>query len=129
MPKTPLSIPTICAFLVHCFESRKLQPSTVKTIAVGIQFHFMCLDPSSQSLLQNPAIHLNGFKKKSPVVPDKGLLFSPHQVHQMVRKLRSVVFNPYDNTLLEAVFLTAFYGFLHCGGYTTSRSCSIICTI
>ncbi|ROL55592.1 hypothetical protein DPX16_23609 [Anabarilius grahami] len=85
-----------------------------------IKFHIRCLDPSSQSLLQNPSICLllNGLKKESPAVPDKRLLVSLSQVHTMVDKLRSGLFTPHTNLLLEAAFLTAYYGFLRGGEFT-----------
>lgn len=110
-------------FITHCLDSRKLQPSTIKIMISGIQFHIRCLDPSSQSLLQNPSIHLllNGLKKENPAAPDKRLPLSLSQVHAMVNQLRLGLFNPHANSLLEAVFLTAFYGFLRGGEFTINK--------
>ncbi|ROI27819.1 hypothetical protein DPX16_23141 [Anabarilius grahami] len=119
VPILPVNISITCAFITHCFESRKLKPSTIKIMILGIQFHIRCIDPSSQSLLQNPSICLlNGLKKESPAVPDKRLPLSLSQVHTMVDKLRSGLFTPHTNLLLEAAFLTAYYGFLRGGEFT-----------
>lgn len=64
----PVDISTVCAFIVHCFESKKLQASSIKALVSGIQFLLRCLVPEMQSLLKNPSVILllNGLKKESP---------------------------------------------------------------
>ena len=52
VPVMPVSNPMICAFIVHCFKSRKMQPSSIKASVAGIQFHLRCADLCS--LLGNP---------------------------------------------------------------------------
>ncbi len=121
----PISIPIVCAFLVHCFESRKMQPSSIKGLLAGVQFHLRCLDPSTNSLLENPSIKLllNGFKREKPQGNDIRLPFTPPLLHKLISHLRNGCFGSYTDSLLETVFLTAFYGFLRCGEFTTrSRS-------
>ncbi|XP_035268944.1 uncharacterized protein LOC118225046 [Anguilla anguilla] len=118
---SPINISIVCAFVVHCFESRKMQPSSIKTLVAGIQFHLRCMDPSVGSLLGNPSLRLlfNGLMKRSPESIDKRLPLTISLTHKLVSHLRQGCFNPYTDSLLEAVFLTAFYGFLRCGEYTT----------
>ncbi|KAL7383912.1 hypothetical protein ABVT39_020484 [Epinephelus coioides] len=117
----PVNIPFVCAFLVHCFESRKMQPSSIKGLLAGVQFHLRCLDPSTNSLLGNPSIQLllNGFKREKPQGNDIRLPFTPPLLHKLITHLRVGCFDSYTDLLLETVFLTAFYGFLRCGEFTT----------
>ncbi len=117
----PISIPIVCAFMVHCFESRKMQPSSIRGLLAGVQFHLRCLDPSISSLLENPSIKLllNGFKREKPQGNDLRLPFTPSLLHKLIIHLRKGCFGPYIDSLLETVFLTAFYGFLRCGEFTT----------
>lgn len=72
----PVSIHTVCAILVHCFKSRKMQPSSIKGLLAGVQFHLCCLDPSTISLLEYKFIKLllNGFKREKPQGNDIRLL-------------------------------------------------------
>ena len=39
-PHHPVSVPVICAYIVHCFTSRKLQPSTIKAAIAGFSSIF-----------------------------------------------------------------------------------------
>ena len=117
----PVNISIICAFLVHCFESRKMQPSSIKGLVAGIQFHLRCLDPSTISLLGNPSVRLllNGLKKEKPQGNDIRLPFTPTLLKKLITYLRGGCFGQYTDLLLETVFLTAFYGFLRGGEFTT----------
>ena len=74
---TPVNMAIVCAFIVHCVESRKLQPASIKAMLVGIQFHLRCLDPSTISILSHPSIRLllNGLKKDHPQGKDKIFIF------------------------------------------------------
>lgn len=65
----PVNISTTCAFIVHCFESCRMQPSSTKGLVVGIQFHLRCLDPST-NLLENPS------KREKPQSEDICLPFT-----------------------------------------------------
>ncbi len=117
----PVNISVICAFIVHLFESRHLHVANIKASLAGIQFHMRCRDPASPSLLRNPSIQLllNGLKKARPQGCDKRLPLTISMVHKLVSKLGQGCFSPYIDTMLEAVLLMAFFGFLRCGEYTT----------
>lgn len=122
VPVMPVNIPMICAFIVHCFQSRKMQPSSIKASVAGIQFHLRCADPSISNLLGHPSIRLlfQGLNKEQPRSQDKRLPFSLTLIHKMVTHLRQGCFGAYTDSLLEALFFTAFYGFLRCSEFTTS---------
>ncbi|XP_046891922.1 uncharacterized protein LOC124477894 [Hypomesus transpacificus] len=102
---------------VHCFESQKLHPSSIKALVSGIQFNVRCSEPSACSLLGNPSIRLlmNGLRKQRPETKDKRLPITLPLLHTLVSNLRQGCFGPYVDTLLESVFFTAFYGFLRRG--------------
>lgn len=87
----------------------------------GLQFHMRCQDPASQSLLGNPSIRLllNGLTKARPSGNDKRMLLTISLMHKLVLRLRKGCFSPFFDSMLEAVLLMAFYGFLRCGEYTT----------
>ena len=120
----PVNVSVVCAFMVHCFESRGLQPASIRNSLSGIQFHLRCLDPSACNILSIPSVKLllNGLKKECPSTKDSRLPFLLPMVHKMVSCLRKGCFGSYEDALLEAVFFTAFYGFLRCGEFTTSTS-------
>lgn len=117
----PVNISCISAFIVHCFEDRKLQPSSIKSTVAGIQFHLRCLDPSASSILENPSIRLflNGLKKQSPQGNDKRLPFTLPLVKKIISQLRDGCFGPYTDQLLETVILTAFFASLSGGEFSS----------
>lgn len=102
-----------------------MHPSSIKAYIAGIQFHLRCLDPAVCCLFGNPSIRLlfNGFKKERPDSKDKRLPFTLSLIHKMVSHLRQGCFGAYVDLLLETVFLTAFYGFLRCGEFTSNSEC------
>ncbi|KAL1277250.1 hypothetical protein QQF64_023923 [Cirrhinus molitorella] len=117
----PVNVSYISAFIVHCFESRRMQPSSIKCMVAGIQFHLRCLDPSCLSLLENPSIRLllNGLKREKPQGKDPRLPFSLTLLQKLITRLREGCFGSYSDLLLESVLLTAFYGFLRGGEFST----------
>lgn len=116
----PVNIACISAFIVHCFESRRMQPSSIKCMVAGIQFHLRCKDPSAAAILENPSIRLllNGLKKESPQGNDKRLPFTLPLVEKIISRLRAGCFGSFTDKLLETVILTAFYGFLRGGEFS-----------
>ena len=117
----PVNISVLSAFLVHCVEGRNLRAASVTGLLAGIQFHARCMDPSTASLVGNPSIRLllNGFRKLRPQGNDKRLPFTPSLLHGLINRLRQGCFGDYVDSMLEVALLTAFYGFLRVGEYTT----------
>lgn len=117
---SPVDISVVCAFIVFYLEFHHLQMQSIKVMLAGIQFHIWCQDPASQSLFGNPLIQLllNGLKKARLPDNDKRMPFTISLVHKLVSRLSQVCFSPYIDTMLKAVLLMAFYGFLRRGEYT-----------
>lgn len=111
----------VCAFITYCHISQKLQSSSIKSQVSGIPFHLRCLDPSVCSLVGNPSVRLllDDIKKESPKGKDKRLPLTLSLVQKMVQKLRQWCFNHFVDAPLEVIFLSAFYGFLQVGEFTT----------
>lgn len=106
-------------------NARKIQPPSIKATLAGIQFHLRCRDPSSISLFQHPSISLliKGISKAHPGKKDKRLPITLPLLHKLLHRLRLRVFGSYMDILLDAVLLTAFYGFLRCGEFTYKSLC------
>ena len=85
-PYHPVSSPVICAYIVHCFTSRKFQPPTIKAAIAGIKFHLRGLGPSVPSLLGNPSVRLlfNGLLKERPQSKDRRLPIALPILHHLV---------------------------------------------
>lgn len=65
---------------------------------------------------------LKGIAKSSSVSPDKRLPFTLPLIHILIISVCNGLFSTYINTLLEAVFLTAFYGFMRPGEFTSATN-------
>lgn len=63
---------------------------------------------------------LKGLSKATFKTTDKRLPITIPILMKLVDTLRKGLFSAYFNTLLEAVFLTAFYGFMRPGEFTTA---------
>ena len=98
-----------------------MSASSINGQLAGIQFHLRCHDPSINAL-RTPAIRLliDGIKKGCVNHGDKRLPFTLPILCNLITHLRRGHFGAYIDTLLEAVFITAFYGFLRCGEFTST---------
>ncbi|KAL2080773.1 hypothetical protein ACEWY4_024566 [Coilia grayii] len=87
----------------------------------GIQFYVRCYDPGFSSLFSHPSIRLllKGIAKSLPKPSDTLLPITIDILHKLVLALRGGLFSHYYNSLLEAAFLMAFYGFLRPGEFTS----------
>ena len=93
----------------------------MNSLVAGIQFHARLHSPGFPSLFSNHHIKLllKGFQRSSPTAPDKRLPITLTILHNLIAELRKGSFSPYLDSLLEAVLLLAFYGFLRVGEFTT----------
>ncbi|XP_048034383.1 uncharacterized protein LOC125260190 [Megalobrama amblycephala] len=121
IPILPILISTICAFVVHCFESRNLKIATIRKLLAGIQFHARFHNPNYPSIFSTPAIRLllKGIEKSAQKTPDKCLPITLNLLHRLTSSLSNSSFCEYINILLEAVFLSAFYGFMRLGEFAS----------
>ncbi len=100
---------------------RKLQPSSSKGLITGIQFHPHYLDPSTNSLLKYQSIHLllNGLNREKRQSKDIRLPLTLPLLHKLIAQLKAGCFSLYSDLLLETASLTAFYGPLRGGKFTS----------
>ena len=121
VPLLPVHYSTVCAFICFCKDVKHLSCAYIRGLIAGIQFNVRCIDPSFPSLFTHPAIKLilKGIAKESPITADKRLPFTLPILHKLIIALRSGLFNPYIDSMLECAFLLAFYGFLRCGEFTS----------
>ncbi|KAG9262830.1 hypothetical protein AMEX_G24742 [Astyanax mexicanus] len=119
IPIYPVLISTVCAFIVHNFQTRNVTIPTIRRMLAGVQFNARCYDPSFSSLFSNSAIRLllKGLTKTYKRTPDKRLPITPDILQKLISALREGMFSNYINNLLEAVFLMAFYGFMRPGEF------------
>lgn len=117
----PILVSTVCAFLIHNYQSRNLKICTIRKLLAGIQFHARLHDPDYPSLFSTPSIRLllKGISKDTQKAVDKRLPITISVLKKLIDILRNGLFSAYINKLLEAVFLTAFYGFMRPGEFTT----------
>ncbi|XP_026119848.1 uncharacterized protein LOC113099011 isoform X1 [Carassius auratus] len=122
IPLFPILVTTVCSFLVFNFENRNLKISSIRRLLAGIQFYAKYFNPDFPSLFTDSSVRLllKGFAKSSTNSPDKRLPFSLPLLQRLILSLRNGLFSIYSNILLEAVFLTAFYGFMRPGEFTSA---------
>lgn len=118
----PISISTVCAFVTFCFDVRHLQPASIRRLLAGVQFYARLDNADSPSLFSNPSVRmlLKGIAKSSPSSPDSRLPITLDVLHKLVSTVRLGFLSPHVDKLLETVFLTAFYGFMRCGEFTSA---------
>ena len=124
LPVHPVNISVVCAFISSRVDSTNIQYSSVSSLIAGIQFHARCLDPSTGSLFSNPSVRLllQGIKRERPCRRDSRLPLSVQSLYSMVSLLRKGRFGPFMDAMLEAVILTAFFGFLRLGEFTSETN-------
>ncbi len=92
-----------------------MQPSSIKSMVAGIQFHLRCLDPSTTSLLKNPLIRLliNGLKKEKPQGNDQRLPLTLSLLLMLLSRLREFTrtdnFNPSQDLTISDVTIYSHY--------------------
>lgn len=120
----PILISTVCSFLVFNFENRNLKISSIRRLLAGIQFYAKYHNPNFQSLFSEPSIRLllKGLAKSSSKITDKRLPITLPLLRRLIISVRNGLFSSYLNILLEAVFLSAFYGFMRPGEFTSESN-------
>lgn len=121
IPLFPILISTVCSFLVYNHEKRNLKISSIRRLLAGIQFYARYYNPNYPSLFSVPSIRLllKGMAKSSCKIPDKRLPITLAILQRLINSIRNGLFSSYINIMLEAVFLSAFYGFMRPGEFTS----------
>jgi hypothetical protein len=124
IPIFPILISTVCSFLVFNFENRNLKISSIRRLLAGIQFYAKYYNPNIQSFFSDSSIRLllRGFAKSSRKTTDKRLPITLPLLQRLIVSVRNGLFSTYLNILLEAVFLSAFYGFMRPGEFTSDTN-------
>ena len=114
-------------FLAYCYHSLHLKYSTIKLYLAGIRFVYI------RSGFDNPLTALNGAPfpriqmllksiKKLQGLPKRPRLPVTFDIlENMVDLLRTGMFGPFTDVMLEAACTLAFFGFLRCGEFTKSK--------
>ena len=121
LPLLPVHISTVCAFICFCKDVKNWSLPYIRSLLAGVQFNVRCYDPSFPSLFSHHSIKLilKGIAKASTPVSDNRRPITLSILHSLISALRSGMFTPYIDSLLESTFLLAFYGFLRSGEFTT----------
>jgi hypothetical protein len=120
----PILISTVCSFLVFNFEKRAQKISSIRRLLAGIQFYAKYHNPNFPSLFSDNSIRLllKGLAKSSRKTKDKRLPITLPILRRLIKSVRKGLFSTYFNILLEAVFLSAFYGFMRPGEFTSETN-------
>jgi len=113
IPLIPILITTVYTYYFN-FENGNLKISSIRSLLAGIQFYAKYFNPDFPSLFTASPIPLllKGIAKSYMNSPEKRLPFTLSLLHRLILSVRNGLFSAYSNILLEAVFLTAFYGFM-----------------
>ena len=112
-------------FIAHCEQNLKLQFSTIKLYLSAVRFHYVSnglgnpFSDHSGATSPRLALVLKGIKKSQTTKPNKRGPITGSILINMCLKLRSGCLGRYPDKLMLAVCLTAFFGFLRCGEFTT----------
>ncbi|MGH0117662.1 UNVERIFIED_CONTAM: hypothetical protein FKN15_041854 [Acipenser sinensis] len=122
----PFNQDWILAFIVHAKESLHLSPASIKSYISGIQYHYRIMSVPSPTILSIPVVRLTlrGIFKSSPPAASSRLPISTDILHSLISALRKGCFSPYEDLLMEAICLTAFFGFLRSSEFTVPSASS-----
>ncbi|XP_071158740.1 uncharacterized protein [Mytilus edulis] len=120
----PVSETLLMRFVAFCDEHKSLKYSTIKLYLCGIRYYYLQyagfspLEQYGKPLLCLQSI-LNGLKKKQKgCVKRPRLPITMSLLYKMVMLLRNNFFSLFNNVMLEAACVVAFFAFLRCGEFT-----------
>ena len=112
-------------FVAYCFDQLKLKFATIKLYLCGLRYGYMIqgvTSPFDNTPLQRLHAALLGIKRiqgshQSPKMPiTSDILF------KLCQCLDDGYFDNFTNTLMKAVLLLAYFGFLRCGEFAVSNT-------
>ncbi len=115
-------------FVCHCVKNLKLSYSTIKLYLAGVRSLYVTAGLGNPLCNVQGQIHarlellLRGVRKSCV---SKSMIRKPvtgYAITAICRRLKKGLFGKYLDTLMEAVCLTAFFGFLRCGEFTCSSN-------
>ena len=107
-------------FVLFCANMLLLKWSTIKIYVAGIRFHYIKAG-LNQPFQSWDRLHymLNAVRRKQGNTKSpKRLPITFSVLNQLCAKLKTGVFSPHTDDMLQSVFKLAFFGFLRCGEFT-----------
>ncbi|XP_070539681.1 uncharacterized protein [Ptychodera flava] len=122
----PISEDLLIYFIVHCATHLHLKYSTIKVYLAGIRHHYIMAGLPNPLTSTNNQPHLRlqytlrGIQRLQGPSSRPRLPITFDILRQLCSLLRSTVYGPYLDLLLESAFVLAFFGFLRCSEFTCS---------
>ena len=107
-------------FVLFCANMLLLKWSTIKIYVAGIRFHYIKAG-LNQPFQSWDRLHymLNAVRRKQGNTESpKRLPITFSVLNQLCAKLKTGVFSPHTDDMLQSVLKLAFFGFLRCGEFT-----------
>ncbi|XP_021367462.1 uncharacterized protein LOC110459501 [Mizuhopecten yessoensis] len=119
----PVSEDLLMFFVAHCFKTLNIKASTIKLYLCGIRYSYMraghanpLVARDGQAFIRLNTI-LNGVKKQQGVTRKPRLPITFNILEKICLLLRSGVFSPFLDVMMETACTVAFFGFLRCGEF------------
>ena len=120
----PVNEDILLLFVAHCYSVLNLRYTTIKIYLSGVRFCYLQAGVSNplwnaNDNLQRLNAIMRSIKKVQGVSTSKRLPITFDILSStMCKELRNGIFTPFTDLMLEAVFCTAFFGFLRCAEFT-----------
>lgn len=124
----PISEDILIFFVAYCFDTLKLQHSTIKLYLCGIRYQYMKLnstnpfETSDKNYLSRLSLILKSVKRLQGLHTRTRLPITFDILEQICKKLSQGVFNSFIDCMLETACIVAFFGFLRCGEFTVKQA-------
>ena len=112
-------------FVAYCFEHLKLKFTTIKLYLCGIRYSYMINgveSPFDKMPLQRLHAALSGIKRLQGLHRNPKLPITADILLKLCQCLDSGYFDYFTNTLMKAVLLVAYFGFLRCGEFAVTNT-------
>ena len=122
LPFPTLDVFTLSNFISFAHSILKIKSSTIQVYLSGINFLIKLSTGAPCPALSHAHINmlLKGLRKAEPRPTPKRLPLTSDLLTRCITTLRSGYLNPRVDSVLESMFLLAFFGFLRCSEFTTS---------
>ena len=124
----PISEDILIYFVAYCFNSLKLQYSTIKLYLCGIRYMYLrfnsCnpFETNDNKSLPRLSLILKSVKRIQGLHVRTRLPITFDILEKICYKLRTGVFGNFVDILIECVCIVAFFGFLRCSEFSVLSS-------
>ena len=118
---------TFLLYIAYCYKTLNIKHSTIKLYLSGIRFEYIKQGINCPLLLKNDFANsrittlLNAVKRSQETSTRPRQPITASVLSQICVMLKNGYISPFVDTLLTAVFITSFFGFLRCGEITISQ--------